>query len=194
MLARVTPLCVAPRPHPVCENSPLSNDLAAHRHQQAVRDDMSFERGEVGSLQSVMSVPAAQNPAGSSHSPSTARRQLSSPADCNIRMCVPATAIGESTESAMKTRCETMLGDVSSRPGNVRPVAQGLAGVQGAYIWGPGLYMAYIWGPAMARSRAAGCRPAPTPSRATRNIKIRTVKRSQPAVPASCLHVLSVRV
>ena len=31
-----------------------------------------------------------------------------------------------------------------NRPENVRPVAQGLTGVQGAYIWGSGLYMAYI--------------------------------------------------
>ena len=35
---------------------------------------------------------------------------------------------------------------LGGRPVNIRPVAQGLTGVQGAYIWGPGLYMALYMG------------------------------------------------
>ena len=56
------------------------------------------------------------------------------------------------------------------RPGNVRPVyaralvAQGLAAqVQGAYIWGPGLYMAYIRGPGRGPGQLATGSQTPRP-------------------------------
>ena len=52
-----------------------------------------------------------------------------------------------------------------SRPVNVRPVAQGLTGVQRAYIWGPGLYMAYIWGSGRVQgSWLQGPRPLDPPT------------------------------
>ena len=78
------------------------------------------------------------------------------------------------TWSPLRASAPAGPGYLPNRPVNVRPVAQGLTGVQRAYIWGPGLYMAYIWGHGMVQgSWLEGLRPPQppdVPSRASKSV------------------------